>query len=152
MTCCFCSIASGQQQASLIHRDELCSAFMDLYPISPGHLLIVPNRHVERFDQLLPAELGHITALTQQLASAVLITQLRAKRRPEGYNILNNNGRVAQQHVAHLHIHVIPRYKRDLLKVSGHLLLHAPGLFIVKARRKRLDQQALDLRTTLSQR
>ena len=148
--CRFCGLVKGTETASVIHQDKDCLAMMDLFPISPGHLLIVPTRHVERFDELTLEELDALSRMTHKLSAAVMLTQLKANQRPDGYNILNNNGTVAQQHLPHLHIHIIPRYKRDLLKVTGHLFLHAPGLFIAKARRKRLDEQAQLLGSSLA--
>ena len=86
----------------------------DKYPVSPGHCLVVPRRHVASLFDATRAELAALWALVD-LAKA----KLDAEYRPDGYNIGVNIGQVAGQSVMHLHIHVIPRYAGDMDNPQG---------------------------------
>ncbi len=103
--CVFCSIVAGDAPAERVFEDRLTLAFMDISPASDGHVLVVPKRH--RAD---------VFALEQPEADAVWHTTLRTVRAvrdalgPDGMSLHQSNGRVANQHVFHFHMHVIPRY------------------------------------------
>ena len=103
--CVFCSIVAGDAPAERVFEDDGTLAFMDVSPASDGHTLIVPKRH-----------LPDVFALGQPEADAVWHTTLRVARAvrdaldPDGMNLHQSNGRVANQHVFHFHLHVIPRY------------------------------------------
>jgi histidine triad (HIT) family protein len=136
--CLFCSIASGDETSVTVYEDDVCRVFMDLYPISPGHMQIIPKKHYTFFHELPANTRNHLAKITQQVADAVLKSDMA----PVGYNLLNNNGRGANQHVAHVHIHVIPRYKMDYFRIVGNILLHLPGAFIFKASADTLREHA----------
>jgi diadenosine tetraphosphate (Ap4A) HIT family hydrolase len=80
----------------------------DLYPVSPGHTLIIPRRHVGSFFELTADERGSLLGLLEAAKR-----ELDVMRRPDGYNIGINDGPAAGQTVPHLHIHLIPRYQGD---------------------------------------
>jgi len=89
-------------------EDADCLSFLDIGPLAEGHLLLVPKQHYEWLDQM-PAE--HVARLAQHLPrlGRALVRAVRC----QGYNVLQNNGRVAGQAVGHVHFHVIPRVAGD---------------------------------------
>lgn len=107
--CVFCAIADAQGEASVVHGDETTVAFMDLYPVTPGHLVVVPRQHAAGLDQLDEATGAHVWSVGHRLARALRRSDLR----PDGINLLVCDGEVALQTVFHLHLHVIPRYPDD---------------------------------------
>lgn len=103
--CPFCKRLSD---GDVFLQDELAAALLDQFPVSPGHMLIVPLRHEENYFGLLPSESTAIHAL---LAAAKEL--LDEKYAPDGYNIGVNSGCAAGQTVGHTHVHLIPRFKGD---------------------------------------
>jgi histidine triad (HIT) family protein len=103
--CIFCSIVAGEAPAETVFEDELTLAFLDISPASDGHVLIVPKRHLRDVFELEPPETDAVWHSTLRVANAV-----RDAIAPDGMNLHQSNGRVANQHVFHLHLHVIPRY------------------------------------------
>jgi histidine triad (HIT) family protein len=107
--CIFCDIVSGNGPASIIYRDELCMAFMDIQPVNAGHLLVVPNRHATHLADLLPETGGQMFRVAQHIAAALRKSGVRC----EGVNLFVADGEAAGQDVFHVHLHVIPRYAGD---------------------------------------
>jgi len=116
--CIFCQIVSGALPASLVHRDERCTAFLDIRPINDGHVLVVPNRHAAFLSELDPEDGAHGFRVAQKLAAALRASGLRC----DGVNLLLSDGRAAMQEVFHVHLHIIPRYAGD-----GFGLRFGPG-------------------------
>jgi histidine triad (HIT) family protein len=109
LACVFCAIIAGAKSARLVAETESSVAFLDARPLFPGHVLVVPRVHVETLLDVDPAALGPFFTLVQRVARAVE-TGLGA----DGVFVANNN-RVSQS-VPHLHVHVIPRHKKDGLR------------------------------------
>jgi ATP adenylyltransferase len=109
-TCPFCRSPQGEDAHGLIvHRDESAFAVLNLYPYSPGHLLICPYRHVADWTELTPDERDTIGRLT-----ADAMTVVRKVSGPHGFNLGVNQGAVAGAGIAaHLHQHVVPRWSGD---------------------------------------
>ncbi len=107
-TCPFC------QKREVIVQNELAEAFYDGYPVSPGHMLIVPKRHIK---SLFEATVEERTALWVLLSECKRI--LTEERQPDGFNIGINDGIAAGQTVMHLHIHLIPRFLGDMDNPKG---------------------------------
>lgn len=107
--CVFCDIINGKSPASIVYKDELCIAFMDIRPFNKGHLLVVPNTHATYLADLDPEIGGHLFKVTQKLSSAVRKSGVKC----EGIDLFLADGEAAGQEVFHLHIHILPRYKRD---------------------------------------
>ena len=106
--CVFCKMVAGQIPVAKIYEDEVVLALLDSGPVSDGHSLLIPKQHFEKLDDC-PAELlGQISSRLGKIAKAVA-----AAMNSDGYNVLCNNGRVAGQHVGHLHFHIIPRNTGD---------------------------------------
>ncbi len=107
--CVFCKILAGESEVSLVYRDETCAAFMDIQPINPGHLLVVPLRHSASLSELGQEEGAQIFRVAQRLASALRRSGVRC----EGINLFLADGEAAMQEVFHVHLHVVPRYEND---------------------------------------
>ncbi len=106
--CIFCKIAAGEIPSAKVLEDDSCVAFMDIGPLAEGHVLLIPKAHYETLDQMPPAEAG---AMTKHLPA--LVKAVQSALSCEGVNVLQNNGRVANQFVPHVHFHVIPRNQGD---------------------------------------
>ena len=108
--CPFCTVQATEDRAGLIvHRAEAAYAVLNLYPYSPGHVLVCPNRHVADYTELAPEEAAAVADLTQQAMRAI-----RSASAPHGFNLGINQGAVAGAGIAaHLHQHVVPRWSGD---------------------------------------
>jgi histidine triad (HIT) family protein len=101
--CVFCDIVAGKAPAYTVYEDETTMAFLDLFPFTRGHLLVIPKRHGARLTDFGPDDLN---PLVRTLATMCQ----RAERLTPDYNVASNAGVKAGQIVFHLHFHVIPRY------------------------------------------
>jgi len=107
--CVFCRILAGELPASFVYRDEHCAAFMDIQPVNPGHLLVIPIRHAAHLADIDAATAGRMMQLAHRLAAALRASGLRC----EGVNLFLADGEVAMQEVFHVHLHVLPRFAGD---------------------------------------
>ena len=107
--CAFCAIAARQAEASVVHEDEAVVVFMDLNPVTPGHLLVVPREHAVGLEDVDGATSAHVWSVGHAMARALR----RSSMGCEGINVLLCDGEVAFQTVFHFHLHVIPRYAGD---------------------------------------
>ena len=110
--CLFCKIVAGDIPATIIAEDERTIAFMDISPATRGHALVVPRAHARDVHEIDPEDLRAVAAAAQGVAAKVL-ERLGA----DGVNLLNSSGAAAWQTVFHFHLHVIPRYEGDPLKL-----------------------------------
>lgn len=110
--CIFCRIIAGEIPGQIVDQDERTVAFMDINPATRGHALVVPRRHARDLLEIDPADLEATIVAAQRLARRMFDT-LGA----DGVNLLNSCGRPAWQTVFHFHIHVIPRYEGDPLRL-----------------------------------
>lgn len=113
--CIFCRIAAGQIPARVVLQRPAWMSFLDVAPQSEGHLLLIPTEHYVRLDELPTDVAADMLARLPSLGRAVLEATGAA-----GYNVLQNNGRVAGQEVQHVHFHVIPRTAGDGLGYRWH--------------------------------
>jgi histidine triad (HIT) family protein len=101
--CIFCKIASGETQASIVYKDDLVTAFRDIHPVAPTHVLIVPNKHIESI-RTAEAEdeqtLGHMFTTARKIAEMDGVSE-------GGYRTIVNTGVDGGQTVFHLHMHLI---------------------------------------------
>lgn len=106
--CIFCKIVKGEIPASIIFQDEVCFAFMDIYPVTKGHCLLIPRKH---FVNLLDVDPDAIAHLAKRLAE--LTRKVQRALKPDGILTAAANGPGAGQDIPHLHFHIIPRNKGD---------------------------------------
>lgn len=118
-TCPFCSIPGLDDSDGLVlHRGEHCYAVLNLHPYNPGHLMVIPYRHVSELEDLTQAESGELMALTQ-----AAVRTLKTVSNPNALNVGLNLGSAAGGSLAmHLHQHVVPRWVGDanFITVTGH--------------------------------
>ena len=111
--CIFCRILAGSAPASFVYRDEQVAAILDIRPITPGHLLVIPVRHAASLAELDPEDGAQIFRVGQKMADALRHSGLRC----EGVNFFLADGEAAGQDVFHVHLHVFPRYAGDGYKM-----------------------------------
>jgi histidine triad (HIT) family protein len=110
--CIFCAIASGDGKAEIVDSDERTVAFMDINPATRGHALVIPRAHAKDL-----FEVSEDDMLATLVAARRLAQKMRETIEPDGVNLLNAAGPAAWQSVFHFHIHVIPRYEDDPLRL-----------------------------------
>ena len=110
--CIFCKIVAGELPSQKVDEDERTVAFMDISPATRGHLLVVPREHVRNLLEVQPEDLQATMAAAQRLARRV-----SERLGAAGVNLLNSCGAAAWQTVFHFHVHVIPRYDDDPLRL-----------------------------------
>ncbi len=133
--CPFCAMEHLELEESLVlARSTHCFAVLNLHPYNPGHLMVLPHRHVAALEDLTPEEAGDLTAMTQHA-----IRVLKAVSGPHAFNVGLNLGGVAGGSLAdHLHQHVVPRWSGDV------------NFITVLAATKTLPQLLADTRTLLA--
>ena len=110
--CIFCKIASGELPAQKIDEDERTIAFMDINPGTRGHALVIPRRHATDLLEVGEDDLAACAAAAKRLAA-----RMKERLGADGVNLLNSCGGAAWQTVFHFHVHVIPRYDDDPLRL-----------------------------------
>jgi histidine triad (HIT) family protein len=106
--CIFCEILAGQLPASFVYTDDDVVAFLDIRPLTSGHLLVIPRQHAGTLAALDPELGARVFTVAQQLA-----VRLRRNGFCAGINLFLADGVLAGQEVFHVHLHVIPRYPQD---------------------------------------
>jgi histidine triad (HIT) family protein len=110
--CIFCGIIAGEVPGQIIDSDEHTLAFMDVNPATRGHALVVPRPHSADLFEISDEDLSRTMLAARRLAQ-----RIREVLEPDGFNLLNSCGSAAWQTVFHFHVHVIPRYEDDPLKL-----------------------------------
>ncbi|MFA6099627.1 MAG: HIT family protein [Patescibacteria group bacterium] len=114
LDCLFCKIIAKTIPSEIVYEDDVVMAFLDINPVNPGHVLVMPKKHMESFGEL-PVELcGSLAEVIKKLIK-VMTDALGY----EGVNVIQNNGKAAGQVIPHVHFHVIPRKTGD-----GHVHWH----------------------------
>lgn len=138
--CIFCRIVDNVAAACVVYSDERILAFMDVQPVNPGHVLVIPRGHASRL-----AELDEESARAQLFRVAMRVAQglRRSELKVEGVNLLLADGEAAGQEVPHVHLHVIPRFRGD-----GFGIRFGPD-YGFGPDRKELDAVALRIRQAM---
>jgi histidine triad (HIT) family protein len=110
--CIFCKVLAGELPATIIDEDEATISFMDIAPATRGHALVIPRAHSADLLSVEPEDLAAAALAAQRLAR-----RMKERLSADGVNLLNSCGAVAFQTVFHFHIHVIPRYEGDSLRL-----------------------------------
>ncbi len=117
--CIFCKIVAGQTEVEKIYEDDLIIAFLDISPINPGHILVIPKEHTASPSSLSEQISGRIFHVASRLGLA-----LKKALNADGVNLHLSDGICAGQTVAHTHLHVIPRYTDDAFHWNWRKLAH----------------------------
>ena len=112
--CIFCKIVAGELPSERIEEDEHTVAFMDVNPWTRGHALVIPREHARNLYEVGDEDLRHTAVACKRLAQ-----RMRDRLGCEGVNLLNSCERAAWQTVFHFHVHVIPRFSDDPLRLPG---------------------------------
>lgn len=120
--CVFCKIAAGEIPALRVLEARDAVAFLDIGPLAPGHLLLIPKRHYQSILDVPPAALAELTSHLPILAQAILRVTGAT-----GLNILQSTGESSGQAVFHLHFHLIPRISGDKLGYRWNAGSYSPG-------------------------
>lgn len=138
--CILCSVRDNDERVKSlkVYHDDVAFACLNLYPYNPAHLLVVPNRHVVKYTDLIKDELVHVFRMIQGLQ--LLLDDLY---NPKGYNIGMNQGRPAGGSIEHLHVHVVPRYGDEIgyIDIVGNTRVVVEGLNSVQEKiEKNIDR------------
>ncbi len=136
----FAKIIQGQVPASFVYQDEKVSAFMDIQPINPGHVLVIPNQEVASLIDLDEETGAHLFRIGHRIAKALRQSGLKC----EGVNLFLADGQAAEQDVFHLHLHVLPRFRGD--GIASPFGQNSPKL----PKRAELDQMAKVIKSALA--
>ncbi|MEN2416600.1 HIT family protein [Streptomyces rimosus] len=112
--CAFCAIVNGRADASVVHEDDSVIAFMDLQPVTPGHVLVLPKAHAVGLEDLREDVGVAVWKVAHQLGRALRRSGLRC----EGVNLFLADGEAAFQEVFHVHLHVFPRFAGDPFRME----------------------------------
>ncbi len=111
--CIFCKIVAGELPSFSLYEDEATVAFMDINPANEGHVLVVPKEHAKDLYEISDQALSAAMVTAKKVAGAIARTL-----NPGGINLVQANGPAAAQSVFHFHVHVMPRYEGDELKLN----------------------------------
>ncbi|MET1231280.1 MAG: HIT family protein [Candidatus Limnocylindrales bacterium] len=140
--CIFCRIVAGEIPASFVHRGATATAFLDVNPVTPGHLLVIPNEHHGSLAETRVETWAHVMRIVRRIAVALRASAFAA----DGVNLFVADGEVAGQEVPHVHVHVIPRTAGDGFRV------HAAAWDAERPARETLDRQAGAIREAVGKR
>ena len=111
--CIFCKIVKGKIPAARVYEDDKLISFLDIMPANKGHCLVVPKQHYETLLEVPDEDLGILINAAKKVAKALSLSVGNG-----AFNLVINNGKAAGQLVAHAHIHLIPRFKGDRLRLQ----------------------------------
>ena len=137
--CIFCDIIAGREPASIVYEDDDVIAFLDIFPINPGHTLVVPKQHAARLADLDAKAAGNMMVAAQRVAQALYRSRVFCL----GVNLTLADGEAAGQEIPHVHLHVFPRFKGD-----GFRCMRAGG--IRHAPREALEEVAAMIRDAMA--
>ncbi|MFA5049490.1 MAG: HIT family protein [Candidatus Micrarchaeia archaeon] len=115
MDCIFCKIVTGEIPCYRIYEDESVLAFLDINPVSSGHTLVIPKKHYENIYDISEGDLANVTMVTKNLAK-----KYKQLFEADGITIHQANEKAGGQIIFHYHMHIVPRYFDDGLKLWFH--------------------------------
>ncbi|HJO01835.1 MAG: HIT family protein [Candidatus Woesearchaeota archaeon] len=111
--CVFCKIVNGKIPAAKVYENSNVISFLDIMPANKGHCLVVPKKHYENMLDISDEDLKNLILAAKKITKALSLSIGNGS-----YNIIMNNGKEAGQLVDHAHIHIIPRFKGDRLRIK----------------------------------
>ena len=133
--CVFCALVAREREASVVYEDDRVLGFMDLNPVNPGHVLLVPKEHATAMADVDEDTGAHVFRIAMRMQQAIRRSGVRC----EGINLFVADGEAAFQDVFHFHLHVIPRFEGDPFKIEANWK---------EAPRSELDRAATSIRTS----
>lgn len=111
INCIFCGVRDNHPAVTSlkVYQDEVLMICLNLYPYNPGHLMVIPTRHVEKFENLSKKERDYLFWMVIQMQK-----MLQDIFNPSGFNVGYNQGNYAGASIKHIHVHIVPRYKEEL--------------------------------------
>ena len=106
--CIFCQIVDNKIPSQILFENDTTLAFLDIFPISNGHTIVIPKNHYNNLEDIPVDELFNVFKIVKKMSSKIY-----EKLKIEGYNILQNNFKAAGQVINHFHVHIIPRRRED---------------------------------------
>lgn len=137
--CKFCRILAGELPASIVYEDDTCVAFMDIRPVNPGHLLVVPRWHAKLISGLDASTAGHLLVVGAMIGTAIRGSDIRC----DAISYTIADGEAAGQEVPHVHLHCIPRFAGDGF---GPRFPRSHGMF---PKREALDKMASQIESAI---
>ncbi|MHA1169799.1 MAG: HIT family protein [Candidatus Hodarchaeales archaeon] len=110
--CIFCKIVKGEIPCYKLYEDDETIAFLDINPATKGHSLVIPKSHADNMNKASGEIIVSVYKTVKKVSDMIF-----EKLNPDGYNVLQNNGIVAGQMINHLHVHIVPRYLDDGIKL-----------------------------------
>lgn len=111
--CVFCKIINGDIPSKKLYEDDEVLAILDISQATKGHTLVLPKKHYDNLLQIEDKDYQHVMLVAKKLAKKINDTY-----HPQGINLLNNCGEVAGQSVMHFHVHILPRYNKEDIKME----------------------------------
>lgn len=115
MSCLFCDIVTAPEHSSVVYEDDTILAFCDIYPVNPGHVLVIPKAHAVGLADLDVTDGQRMFRVAQDIAGSIRQSDLRC----EGINLFLADGAAALQEIFHVHLHVFPRYEGDRFQLES---------------------------------
>jgi histidine triad (HIT) family protein len=140
--CIFCQILANKAPATVLYEDDVAIVILDLFPIRAGHTLIIPRHHAPLLEQQSEAVSAHLFTLARRVIAA----HKKAGLELDAHNVVLNDGKAANQHVPHVHVHVIPRKAGDTGKMVMRWWTRMLPFTSMATRRRRLEIVAERLR------
>ena len=132
--CILCDIIAGESPASVVYEDDVVIGIMDISPVNPGHLMVIPKKHFPYMADMDEETGAHLSKIAMRMMQAVRESGVRC----EGVNLFLADGEAAFQEIFHVHLHVIPRFKGDPFKIDADWSVRPP--------REELDTIATQIR------
>lgn len=136
--CIFCRIVAGDADATMVFEDDTVVVFLDINPVTPGHMMVVSRAHLPALSDVDDRVGAHMFNTAQRMAAALRASGLRC----EGVNLFYADGEAAFQEVFHAHLHVLPRYQDDGFRLVGS--------WEARPSRSELDEVGSQIRTGLA--
>ena len=137
--CVFCEIVESTVPTSVVYRDDMVMAFMDIRPVNTGHVLVIPMKHFAELADMDEATGIRLFQVTMRVQKAIRASAVRC----EGINLFLADGEAAFQEVFHVHMHIFPRFKGDDFKIEADWSKQPP--------RGELDEVAAQIRSAYSE-
>lgn len=143
--CVFCEILASRMPAEIVYRDDVCVALLDAFPFTRGHLLLIPHLHAQHIEELPAETVAHLFRVGSEFSAA-----FRKHAGIPATNLVLNNGKAANQHVPHVHLHVVPRRNGDSLRVMWRFYTRFFNPLSYIGRKRRMARDAAYVRELMA--